>query len=1071
MAQSDFEPFKLEIERLYIHEDKSLPYVKDYMASKYSLDKSQGQYSRQLKKWGFDKGHIKADEWKWIGHRENKRKLNDNKESEFHSGGKQIDVPKVKKAKYRDAYISTIARFSTAPSPKTPEGFSVYTPASPGMNLIWNEPLPWLRFIKLVRPMESEDTIRPRLTMYSEVPSPSSSLTICSPRPTDAFSHTVNHELARRLSTIIPWNRLSHPPNIQSSSRTSTALKILMPEEFPGQHDALSIDLNSSKNNGRDRMALELFLLSNNIISQDPNKTTKRNIRSDDERVMQMLSDYGWKDLKHIQTLLSTREPTAEAIAEKVFASALRLHDVDTVKMMLEAHMDPNNTLIETIDHGVLTPLQFVSGGRHERGEELVELLISYGADVNHSCNENPPLLYAINEQHCSIIRALMFHGAIITPSCLSTATRLRDTEVFTDILNSYPDVNAPTGWQSLSALGQAVKHRNVPIIEILLANGANIDELVIVSFVEMNFATTAILGLGAQSGSMDVIQALLRGSPEMNPDFDGLPYVSPIVLAVQTGNVGITRALLLAGVNIKPADDEWNQTLLERAVRCPFPMALCKLLIEHGAQVDRPVSAQKNDSSALLIALEYFPPSPEVVKLLINAGARLNDEYTEPPYTALGAAIGRGDRVLIDSLFAAGATFVGTNLKAIGSLATAMYLQTKGVFQDILRVSGLSILAAALSAEKADLAQYLLEQNADCGDRIEDEDSPPTPLEAAIKARNFVFAKSLLERGAKVTDNALANAIFLSHLLARFRGSAPTAIVAAIYFDTPTLQLLQLLKMAGVDPTGVPSISDDDWNYWGRPLPESVLELAAAMGTREVLQFLLQWMPWSPRLTGRALTFAILSDRNEHAGDILPFDPDPTQDITMHFINGYEKFRTDEWKRETYNPLEAAVDRQMVPIAHALMKKADVNYLGCGARRRTALQLAVEKGNMELVNLLLEHNARIDSPPATDGGATALQIACLKGYIGIARRLIDLGADVNEPPAKYNGRTALQGAAEYGRIDMLQIVLNEGALIVGEGEPQYLKAVALAESNGHYAAARMLRSWRDSVYLSPSSV
>lgn len=40
MAGSDFEPFKLEIERLYIHENQTLPHVMDYMASNYSLIKS-----------------------------------------------------------------------------------------------------------------------------------------------------------------------------------------------------------------------------------------------------------------------------------------------------------------------------------------------------------------------------------------------------------------------------------------------------------------------------------------------------------------------------------------------------------------------------------------------------------------------------------------------------------------------------------------------------------------------------------------------------------------------------------------------------------------------------------------------------------------------------------------------------------------------------------------------------------------------------------------------------------------------------------------------------------------------
>lgn len=74
---------------------------------------SLGQYARQLRKWGFAKGHIKADEWNWIGNKTNKRKLNDNKKSEFHIGGKEVHVPKLKKAKYRDAYVSTTARFST----------------------------------------------------------------------------------------------------------------------------------------------------------------------------------------------------------------------------------------------------------------------------------------------------------------------------------------------------------------------------------------------------------------------------------------------------------------------------------------------------------------------------------------------------------------------------------------------------------------------------------------------------------------------------------------------------------------------------------------------------------------------------------------------------------------------------------------------------------------------------------------------------------------------------------------------------------------------------------------------
>ncbi|OJI82340.1 hypothetical protein ASPTUDRAFT_125406, partial [Aspergillus tubingensis CBS 134.48] len=131
---------------------------------------------------------------------------------------------------------------------------------------------------------------------------------------------------------------------------------------------------------------------------------------------------------------------------------------------------------------------------------------------------------------------------------------------------------------------------------------------------------------------------------------------------------------------------------------------------------------------------------------------------------------------------------------------------------------------------------------------------------------------------------------------------------------------------------------------------------------------------------------------------------------------------------------------------------------------RRTALQHAVNNGNMDLINLLLDHGANVNSAPSKDGGATALQIAAIQGYLGIARKLIDLDADVNAAPARRNGRTALEGAAENGRIDMLRL-LDDGASLVGNyGERQYRRAVELAEKNGHMAAAKLLKSFKHQV-------
>lgn len=906
---------------------------------------------------------------------------------------------------------------------------------------------------------------------FADAPSPSSSLTVPSPREVNVSCHIASRELMRRLASIVPWDRLNNPPNIYSSSRTTAALMILMPEDSEVKHLTLSSALGDSNQSGRNRLILELFLLSNNLVSHAPGGRSEGSMLSDDRRVMEMFNESGWNNIKHIQMLLSTHEPTAGAIAEKLFASAVRLVAMDTVKNMLEAGMDPNAT-VDTIHYGPVSSLQFaaLSG---KKGLELMQLLLSYGADVNFSHNGNSALEFVICGSKM-VSQVLLDHGAIVTPSCLSAVATCKIIDDFVmNIINACPDVNERTGWQDPSALTRAVSHSNVEMIGLLLGRGADVNELVAIDF-DNDLAVTTVLGLAAKSMNPQMVQRLLWACRNVNPEFDGLPYVSPLALAVETGNVEITRLLLQGGVNIEVADGQGSMTLLERATR--KGPSLWRLLMEYGARVDRPLSDTKHPSSAILVAIKE--KQSDLVELLINSGARLNDEYSQPPGTVLGAAIELGDPVLIDKLLTAGARVLkGKLLSRIGNLHTAMHLQQRGVLQRILQISGPTILAAALSARDDDFSHYLLEQNADIAKGFtssQDSRSVKTPLGAAIRTGNFIFAGTLLSRGAEVTDGDLADAIghlvvnaeFLQRLLSGVRGNIPTAVGVAVLGNH---QYLEVLREANVDPTGAPQLFQDFWDleeFEFEP-PQSVLEIAVILG-KEALSLLLHWTTWNPRLTGRALAAAIVFKECDLVDSLLACGPDMQQEVAIRYLLWEdEEDETATERHEIFTPLQAAVKEQLVPVAKVLAKSADVNYLGGGARRRTPLQHAVEKGNMELIKMLLQHGARVDSPPARDGGATALQIAAFQGYIGIARRLIDLGASVNEAPARFNGRTALQGAAEHGRIDMLQMLLDEGALIVGDGEQQYQRAVELAERNGHKAAARLLRSYRNSVQLS----
>ncbi|KFY48610.1 hypothetical protein V495_01191 [Pseudogymnoascus sp. VKM F-4514 (FW-929)] len=169
--------------------------------------------------------------------------------------------------------------------------------------------------------------------------------------------------------------------------------------------------------------------------------------------------------------------------------------------------------------------------------------------------------------------------------------------------------------------------------------------------------------------------------------------------------------------------------------------------------------------------------------------------------------------------------------------------------------------------------------------------------------------------------------------------------------------------------------------------------------------------------------------------------------------------------------PLQIAVEKQDLEMINILLRyKADANGTAIDEHdadnnehkkrhflHRTPLQEASMGGSKEIVELMLEHGADVNSPPVAGGGATALQYAALHGFLGIAHLLLEHDADVNAPPAKTDGRTALEGAAEHGRVDMVQLLLNAGANIFGDGQAQYENAIRRASENGHHAIRRML--------------
>jgi ankyrin repeat protein len=158
--------------------------------------------------------------------------------------------------------------------------------------------------------------------------------------------------------------------------------------------------------------------------------------------------------------------------------------------------------------------------------------------------------------------------------------------------------------------------------------------------------------------------------------------------------------------------------------------------------------------------------------------------------------------------------------------------------------------------------------------------------------------------------------------------------------------------------------------------------------------------------------------------------------------------------------PIQLATETKNIEMVEILLRyRANPDAI-FGRKLHTALQMAAREGQKDIAELLIEHGADVNFSAAPEDGATTLQFAAITGFLGIAYLLIENGADVNAPPTKTDGRIALEGATEHGRIEMVQMPLNAGVNIYGDGEEQFRRALGLAEKNGHFVTKRLLEEY-----------
>jgi uncharacterized protein len=153
-----------------------------------------------------------------------------------------------------------------------------------------------------------------------------------------------------------------------------------------------------------------------------------------------------------------------------------------------------------------------------------------------------------------------------------------------------------------------------------------------------------------------------------------------------------------------------------------------------------------------------------------------------------------------------------------------------------------------------------------------------------------------------------------------------------------------------------------------------------------------------------------------------------------------------------TADVADAAMRGDRDAVRAALGRKADVNVAQIDGS--TALHWAVERDDVEMVDLLIRAGARVTV--RTREGVTPLQLAATNGSAPMIDRLLKAGADPNAAltPA---GDTAVMLAARTGKPEAIRTLVEAGANVNAKENWGGTTALMWAVSEGHAEAVKVL--------------
>ncbi|KAF7920650.1 hypothetical protein BELL_0335g00130 [Botrytis elliptica] len=460
---------------------------------------------------------------------------------------------------------------------------------------------------------------------------------------------------------------------------------------------------------------------------------------------------------------------------------ACSIGSLESITLLLEAKAD-----IDCRDDNGWSVLQTATYSGHH---EIVQKLLSAGADKSYPGDETQPLIKALKKGYFKCCRAIVEAGA---PTIASEGSRPPlwfgvddlNKKMCELLLKHGADPNWKAGLDHAPILTRAVQRGgDVDLVKLLLDNGADVNVAD-----ESSSLKESVISTAAGLGLTDVVKLLAERNADVN--VSGAEGVTPIYFAARSNKPETVQLLLDLGANLE-MDEKLNDGWGPLLIAFDF-VEVVRILLQNGADITRTSSggnilflaSRHNEIEVVRVCLQYKPDlnigyhhtaarsyegdtaltaaisggHTEIVRLLLEAGANLNQRAYLNKYPLQYAFTNEASsdgplRALLEyhpdlDLVDDGGNTALHYLRETTPLAWVKLLVNAGASIEIRNKNYITPLGIAILRRNTEIVEYLLYKNAQVNIT---GGSFGTPLIIACLTRDLPLIKRVVEKGSGV--------------------------------------------------------------------------------------------------------------------------------------------------------------------------------------------------------------------------------------------------------------------------------------------------------------------------------